>query len=209
MDSDIEQKQALLKSEILDKNYDQEQFIQFCLGKKSNSDDLSQWSLSELHQIIEEFTQLQQSDNKISTNPPKEESKSEESIQNDVEQLKQAKTKIENKTTTTIVINCKKLEKGTLNEKKDLKVIIKNPKPIETGFLSSNYVNYEVETAVMEWLVRRRYSDFEWLRTVLIKFNPGRVVPPLPNKKIGSRRFEVDFIEKRMMFLQNSWTQCY
>ena len=70
------------------------------------------------------------------------------------------------------------MEKGTLNEKKDLKVIIKNPKPIETGFLSSNYVNYEVETAVIEWLVRRRYSDFEWLRTVLIKFNPGQVVPP-------------------------------
>lgn len=28
------------------------------------------------------------------------------------------------------------------------------------------------------------------------------LVPPLPGKKIGNRRFEQDFIEKRMMFLQ-------
>ena len=61
-----------------------------------------------------------------------------------------------------------------------------------------NYVNYEVETAAMQWIVRRRYSDFEWLRIVLAKFNPGQVVPPLPNKKIGNRRFEEDFLEKRM-----------
>ena len=43
MDSDIEQKQNLLKEEIIDKNYDQEQFIQFCLVKKENGDDLTQW----------------------------------------------------------------------------------------------------------------------------------------------------------------------
>ena len=190
MDSDIEQKQALLKSEILDKNFDQDKFIQFCLQKKSNGDDLTQWSLPELEQIIEEFKQIHTGENVISTNPPKEEEKAdekkpEENIQSDVEKLKQANTKVEDKTTTTMVVVCKKLEKGPPNEKKDLK------KPVETGFLSSNYVNYEVETAVMEWLVGRRYSDFEWLRTVLIKFNPGQVVPPLPNKKIGSRRFEV------------------
>lgn len=84
---------------------------------------------------------------------------------------------------------------------KPIKVYVKNPKPVETGFLSSNYINYEVSTSELEWLVRRRYSDFEWLRTVLLKYHPGHVVPPLPNKKIGSRRFEVDFIEKRMKFL--------
>ena len=203
MDSDIEQKQNLLKEEIIDKNYDQEQFIQFCLVKKENGDDLTQWSLTELHDIIGEFKKNQE-EHPVTSQPSEEkveQKKAEENLNNDIQNIKMAKTKVEDKTTTTIVINCKKLEKSQLNDK-PVKVVIKNPKPVETGFLTSNYVNYEVETALLEWIVRRRYSDFEWLRTVLVKYNPGQVVPPLPNKKIGSRRFEVDFIEKRMMFLQ-------
>lgn len=203
MDSDIEQKQNLLKEEIIDKNYDQEKFIQFCLVKKENGDDLTQWSLAELHEIIDEFKKNQEEHPEPSqpSDEKGEQKKEEENINNDIQNIKMAKTKVEDKTTTNIVIHCKKLEKSQLNDK-PIKVVIKNPKPVETGFLSSNYVNYEVETALLEWIVRRRYSDFEWLRTVLIKYNPGQVVPPLPNKKIGSRRFEVDFIEKRMMFLQ-------
>ena len=80
-----------------------------------------------------------------------------------------------------------------LNDK-TIHVIIKNPKAAESSkFLSSGYINYEVETPEVGWMVPRRYSEFEWLRTVLVKFHPGHVVAPLPSKKIGSRRFEEDF----------------
>lgn len=207
MESDIEQKQTLLKAEIIDKNYDQEKFITFCTQKKPNGDDLTQWTYAELQEIIEEFKKQQSPEASAETQPTVDEKITSaqpqtQDIKNDIQNIKSTKTKIEDKTTSTVVVQCKKLEKTPLNETKGVKVVIKNPKPVETGFLSSNYVNYEVETAAMQWLVRRRYSDFEWLRTVLIKYNPGQVVPPLPNKKIGSRRFEVDFIEKRMMFLQ-------
>ena len=54
----------------------------------------------------------------------------------------------------------------------------------------------------MSWLVNRRYSDFDWLRNTLKKLFPRYVIPPLPVKKMGARRFEQDFIEKRMKFLQ-------
>jgi len=54
----------------------------------------------------------------------------------------------------------------------------------------------------MHWLVQRRYSDFDWLRTVLCKFFPRILIPSIPGKKLGNRRFEEDFIEKRMKFLQ-------
>lgn len=57
-------------------------------------------------------------------------------------------------------------------------------------------------TQALEWIVRRRFSDFEWLRAILSKCFPRLVVPPLPGKKIGGRRFETDFIQKRMAFLQ-------
>lgn len=40
------------------------------------------------------------------------------------------------------------------------------------------------------------------MRNILIKLNPGILLPPLPNKKVGGRRFEEDFIEKRRNSLQ-------
>lgn len=30
------------------------------------------------------------------------------------------------------------------------------------------------------WTVRRKYSDFEWLKSILAKIFPGLVIPPLP-----------------------------
>lgn len=48
-------KKDLLKQEIIDKHYDQNSFINFCLRKKTNGDDLNIWSLEELNQIINEF----------------------------------------------------------------------------------------------------------------------------------------------------------
>lgn len=35
-----------------------------------------------------------------------------------------------------------------------------------------------------------------------MKLYPGILLPPIPNKKVGSRRFEDDFIEKRRSLLQ-------
>ena len=199
MEGDIEQKQNLLKEEILDKQYDQEKFIQFCMSKKSGGDDLSQWTYGELQEIIEEFKRANEGPSE-NQNPPEESKK--ENFNDDVQKnIEATKTKIEDKQTTNITIPCRKLEKTGLNDK-PIQVVVKNFKIVEGKLLMQNYVNYEVETAAMEWIVRRRYSDFEWLRTVLAKFNPGQVVPPLPNKKIGNRRFEEDFLEKRMKFLQ-------
>lgn len=72
---------------------------------------------------------------------------------------------------------------------------------IEGGFFSSKFVTYEVYTEMTCWSTRRRYSDFEWLRNILLKNFPGHLVPTLPSKKVGSRRFDDDFVYKRMIFL--------
>jgi len=218
MDSDIDSKKDLLKKEILDNNYDQNKFIEFCISKKENGDDLSQWTLEELQEIIKEFISSQEistseninnnlnidsekkenetKEEKSNTNNPNE--NNNQNIEGDIKQM--AETKVE-KTTKTQTINCRKLEKSELNDKV-IEVLVQNPKLIETSFISSNYINYEVSTPAMNWVVFRRYSDFLWLRSVLVKFFAGHVVPPIPNKKSGGRRFEKDFIEKRMKFLQ-------
>ena len=154
MDGDIEQKQNLLKEEILDKQYDQEKFIQFCMNKKSGGDDLSQWTYGELQEIIEEFKRANSSEEQMgeSEKPSEEIKKEGENFNEDVQKnIKVAKTKIEDKQTTNITINCRKLEKTELNDK-PIQVVVKNFKIVEGGLLMQNYVNYEVETALIYFL---------------------------------------------------------
>ena len=199
--NELEEKTKVLKNEIIEKNHDQNAFINFCLSKKENGDDLNNWTLQELKNVIKEFTETQK-EKELTT---KEQNKqiNEESLNKSMEKIDTSKLKVGEKTSEkTIIINCKKLDKTILNDKK-IKIIIRNPiaKP-STNILTSGYIIYEVYTEETNWSVQRRYSDFDWLRNILIKFYPFKLVAPIPGKKIGTRRFDVDFIEKRMDFLQ-------
>jgi sorting nexin-3/12 len=49
--------------------------------------------------------------------------------------------------------------------------------------------------------VRRRYSDFEWLRETLAREVPRVNLPPLPGK-IFRNRFDPDVIEQRRLGLE-------
>ena len=40
------------------------------------------------------------------------------------------------------------------------------PWVIEGGFFSSSYVTYSINTIPFNFNVRKRYSDFEWLRNI-------------------------------------------
>lgn len=55
IDYELNQKKELLREQIIDKNYDQDEFIQFCMEKKENGDDMSNWTLEELKQVIKDF----------------------------------------------------------------------------------------------------------------------------------------------------------
>lgn len=194
MDKDLSQKEKLIQEEITDKGLKKDDFISELGKKKKGGEDLSQWTVSELKTQITEFQNEKKKGGK-------DKKKQGEDIFSEIEQIKMTQAPIYEKETKGVEIECKKLEKNQLNDK-EIKVEVKNPKSVETGFLTSNYVHYEIETFPFKWLVRRRYSDFEWLRANLIKYHPGRFVPPLPSKKLGSRRFEERFITRRMGFLQ-------
>ena len=219
------QKQELLKSEIVAKNYDGSKFLKFCLDKKENGDDMNNWTYDELKQCVDDFIESQNTKN----NSPEKNNESNDNykdIQEEkLDEISDTKTNSEstekteeNKNEYVIIENnynikedkifdskihelsCKILEKSLLNNK-EIKVTIKNPKTTEKK-LSSTYVSYEVFTEPSCWSVRRRYSDFTLLRHILCKYYPKMLIPPLPEKKIGNKRFKPDFIERRMKFLQ-------
>mmetsp|Transcript_24314 Transcript_24314/g.43130 ORF Transcript_24314/g.43130 Transcript_24314/m.43130 type:complete len:460 (+) Transcript_24314:73-1452(+) len=82
-------------------------------------------------------------------------------------------------------------------------VTVTEPKAVRT--LTSSYTTYAVtiQPAIEEVkFVRRRYSDFVWLRKWLGNAFPGLFVPPLPPKSLFGK-MKVDFIEDRRRGLQN------
>ena len=100
-------------------------------------------------------------------------------------------------------INCQILQKSKLSDIKEIKAIISNPRKINDSLLKNNYILYDITTPKLNWYVNRRYSDFIWLREILSYLFPTILIPQLPKKKIGNRRFEEDFIQKRIKGLQN------
>ena len=92
------------------------------------------------------------------------------------------------------------MEKTELNDK-NVTVEVKNPVEKSGGLFTKAFILYDVTTSPMNWTVQRRFSDFDALRQILVKYYPSYHVPPMPAKKITNRRFEIDFIMKRMKFL--------
>ena len=204
-EDEIQQKQELLQREIIDKNLDKTSFINFCLSKKENGDDLSNWTLSELEATVKEFVESQQQPQTQSTEIP--EKISSQNPQNPQEEInKESVEKLEKfsadeaKNFKEKVIDCRKLEKTELNDK-NISVEVKNPTEKSGGMFGKAFILYDVITTPQNWVVQRRFSDFDTLRQILVKYYPSYLVPPLPSKKIGNRRFDLDFIMKRMKFL--------
>ena len=54
-ESEVQKKQELLQKEIISKNYDKTIFINFCLSKKKNGDDLNEYTYDELVAVVKEF----------------------------------------------------------------------------------------------------------------------------------------------------------
>ena len=98
-------------------------------------------------------------------------------------------------------IQCQIIEKTKLNNV-EIKAIISNPRKINDSIVKNSYLFYDVTTPKFNWFVNRRYSDFVWLREALYSLFPTSFLPQLPKKKMGNRRFEEDFIEKRLKGLQ-------
>lgn len=67
-------KQELLKKEIIDKNLDKDSFLDFCMQKKENGDDLDNWTIEELKETINEFSKIE-NQNKINQKNDKKKQK--------------------------------------------------------------------------------------------------------------------------------------
>ena len=210
-DEELELKRNLLQKEIVEGNYNKEQFIDYCLALKPYGDDISQWTYEELKSTVNSFISYHKQEEikeKQEEQIKKENQIQINQVENQINQINNyfiGKNDINNTNNNMNIskeyqLNCRKIEKSPLNDKKVI-ITIQNPTVVETSIFKSNYIIYEIITDVTQWRVTRRYSDFDWLRQTLKKIHPGLYCPPLPQKRMGSRRFENDFVDKRMKYL--------
>ena len=132
-DKDLEEKKSLLQAEILDKNYDQMKFVQFCLSKKPNGDDLTIWTLDELKSTVQEFTSQFQNTN-INTNLNINNEKYEQ-IRNKIFNLELDNTNLKDQNNKLIAIN-KDLVSKLQNENKNYE------KVVDKTMISSMLIKY-------------------------------------------------------------------
>ncbi|CAI2361988.1 unnamed protein product [Moneuplotes crassus] len=64
-------------------------------------------------------------------------------------------------------------------KKKNLSALVSKGKVCKDGFFSFSYISYEVQLNPIGWCVRRKESDFIFLRDYLRKKYPQHFVPPL------------------------------
>ena len=98
-------------------------------------------------------------------------------------------------------VEAKQAPSTEISTAENLKITVSEPKLMQGGFFSSNYILYVVTTEPLGWSVDRRYSEFTWLRECLAQTLPGIYLPPVPPKK-NRGRFQEDSIIKRQRFLQ-------
>ena len=203
-DKELDLKRNLLQKEIVEGNYNKEQFIDYCLALKPYGDDISQWTYDELKSTVNSFISY----HKQEELREKQEEQMKSHFQAQTNQMENQMNQINNYFIENNIkiaskeyqLNCRKIQKSVLNDKKVI-ITIQNPKAVETSIFQSNYIIYEIITDITQWQVTRRYSDFDWLRKTLKRIHPGLYCPPLPQKRMGARRFENDFVAKRMKYL--------
>ena len=215
-----EEKQNYLRQNILEKGYDANEFVSFLQSKKGEAaSDISNWSMKDLHAVVQEFISNHENENKKEIEPQKNQQQNQDIAKDYViiesnsintnENNKNQKNKI-NSYNLTIndenfgiiipeFIECQKAEKNALCDAKNIEITVTEPKKINNGFFSKTYVNFLITTNPINLKVRRKHYDFVWLRERLVTIFNLNVIPRLPKK--GKTNGD-NHINKRMRNLQ-------
>lgn len=69
--------------------------------------------------------------------------------------------------------------------------------------MKKDYITYLITTLLVSYKVRRKHSDFAWLRSTLQNHFPANLIPPYPKKnRFGIDPFADNFVAKRSRGLE-------
>ena len=217
-----EEKQNYLRQNILDKGYDANEFVAFLISKKGEAaSDISNWSMIDLHAVVQEFILKHENENKA--NPQSQDNKNNQSqkekianeyeiIENNDENINENNNQKNRSNSKKLELNdenfgiiipefaeCQKSEINGLNDQENIEITVTDPQKVNNGFFSKTYVNFLITTNPINLKVRRKHYDFVWLRERLSTMFNLNVLPRLPRK--GKVNGDMH-INKRMRNLQ-------
>ena len=100
-------------------------------------------------------------------------------------------------------ILCSISEKSEMSRYENIHIEMTLGEKVPRTFFTKAYMTFIITTSPINLKVKRRYSDFEWLRQILLSFYSSSVIPPIPKKnKIGADRFDETFLLKRIRTLE-------
>lgn len=73
-----------------------------------------------------------------------------------------------------------------LVDQMNIDVDVSNPEIVKGRGLKGSYTVYTIKTSPFDWIVKRRYSDFEWLHSCLVKRFTANYVKNLLNLTLDS-----------------------
>ena len=99
-------------------------------------------------------------------------------------------------------IKCKAIPNNEITKCQNIEIKIPKFEKVEGKLFSKSYVAYLIATSPLNWKVRRRFNDFEWLHQTLVNNYNYCLIPPIPNKrknlnKIVTDKFDESFLRKR------------
>ena len=197
MEGELEQKQNYLRENILEKGYNAEKFMGFLKSKKGEQGlDLNNWDKNELISAVEEFILSNNTNNNSNVNseeqlPEEEKNSINNKNENQIDIDVNANNIIQEE-----YITCQKIEPNELLHMKDVDIKLSFPEKVEGGLFSKSYVTYLMNTTPLGYKIRKRYSDFDWLRNILSTIYVNCVIPPLCKKNYQGR-FNQALIAKR------------
>ena len=105
-------------------------------------------------------------------------------------------------------INCLEPDHSPFEEFNKIRIIVNPPRKeyestgLKGFFIKSIYYSFLLENIPNKKnKIKRRYTDFEWLRKTLYRLFPGNYIPPLPKKSLNINKPEkVDKYQKHVQY---------
>ena len=219
----LEEKQQYLSEEIIQQNYDGNEFSEFIKSFRGEEEvDLDSWTLEDLKTVVVQFKsqyqpkqaeqENQEEQNVQNENEQPQEEQNQENVQENVQEIEQEKkeTVIPKPATENtfpnefldplyLVLKTEKLEINEISDNNNLFITISNPIRIKPSLLQMPYYQYDVKTDPVGFKVVRKLSDFTFLYETLPLINCAVFNPILPHFEFGLK----DDSPKKMLYLQN------
>ena len=77
-------------------------------------------------------------------------------------------------------IKCKSIDETELGKQSEIYIKIGFPEKKDGGFFGRTIIEFTVAAVPLGFVVKRSYSDFEWLKNILLKLYDSNFIPSLP-----------------------------